>query len=203
MYDDTAADVGVFDFDELGNHLLEQGCDVSPSRLHGCLCGLLAGGADEQAEVGLDAVAQTLDIVFYGELAERIMQLYTVTAAALADDEFTFHPLLPGDDDDIDVRTAALAEWSSGFLVGFAQLRPQKAGGADPLTQDSGEVLSDIAAMAQATVDDGEDDDDNDLEENYWELVEYLRFAVLNVYTDSHIAKSESDSSDNPRPSLH
>lgn len=204
MHDDTADDVGVFDFDELGNHLLEQGSDISPARLHGCLCGLLAGGADEAPEVGLDAVAETLDGAFYGASAERIMELYTVSAAALADDEFTFHPLLPDDDEELDVRTAALAEWASGFLEGMAHLRAQLAAGDNPLSKDSDEVMTDIAAMAQATVGEEEDDDEeNDLEEHYFELVEYLRFAVLNVFTDNHIAKSESDNSENSPPSLH
>ena len=96
MYDEAFDEVSVFDFDEIAGHLLEQGALASPSRLHGCLCGLLSAGAPAQAEYGLDALAEALDLVLHGELASRVMQLYTVSDTVLRDDEFSFHPLLPG-----------------------------------------------------------------------------------------------------------
>ena len=40
-----------FDFEELANHLLEQGLEASPAELHGCLCGLLAAGAGTTAKL--------------------------------------------------------------------------------------------------------------------------------------------------------
>ena len=42
---------------ELANQLLEQGHDVSPADLHGCLCGLLAAGGSPQGEAGLQGLA--------------------------------------------------------------------------------------------------------------------------------------------------
>ena len=53
MFDDIDPSIGVFDFDELADHLLEQGLEASPSTLHGCLCGLLAAGAPAEPEAGL------------------------------------------------------------------------------------------------------------------------------------------------------
>ena len=102
MFDDLNGDSFAFAFDELANHLLEQGLDASPSQLHGCLCGLLCAGASTQAEAGLDGIAQALDLVVHGELAGQVLRLYRVTAAALEDEEFDFHPLLPDDDTDIE-----------------------------------------------------------------------------------------------------
>ena len=203
MYDDMFEEVGVFDFDELANHLLEQGLEASPSLLHGCLSGVLAAGAPLQAEFGLDALCQSLDLVLHGELAGRVMQLYTVTAAALQDDEFTFHPLLPEDDEDIAERTEAMANWCKGFLAGFAQMSAaaDKLGG---LSQDSSEVLTDIAAMAQAAVDDGgEEGAEESSEESYMELVEYLRFAVLNVFTESQASSPDRKPPPDGEPPLH
>ena len=52
MYDDLSDEVGIFDFDEMANHLLEQGLEASPSELHGCLSGLLGRGARPNREVG-------------------------------------------------------------------------------------------------------------------------------------------------------
>jgi uncharacterized protein YgfB (UPF0149 family) len=56
MFDEESGASGVFLFDEFADHLQEQGVDASPSRVHGCLSGLLAAGAPRQAEYGLDAL---------------------------------------------------------------------------------------------------------------------------------------------------
>ena len=177
MFDDSDYGVDVFDFDELANHLLEQGLDKSPAELHGCLCGLLAAGADPQPELGLAALGRALDLDLHGELAGQIMQLYRVSAAALEDEEFDFHPLLPADEEVLETRTAALAGWCRGFLAGFAQVSQGQVGA------DASEVLTDIAAIAEAQVD--EDAGEEESESSYMEVVEYLRFAALNAYMDS------------------
>ena len=62
VFDDPAGAARVFDFEEIANHLLEQGVPNSPSEIHGCLCGLLAGGADPSAEAGLDGVSRALSL---------------------------------------------------------------------------------------------------------------------------------------------
>ena len=69
VYDEFQGDTGVFDFEELANHLLEQGQQSSPSALHGCLCGLLAAGAPREGEFCLEALAQALELVLHGDLA--------------------------------------------------------------------------------------------------------------------------------------
>jgi len=201
MYDDLPDEVGVFDFDEFADHLLDQGVLASPSALHGCLCGLLSAGAPEDPEYGLDAVEQALDVHLHGELASRSMQLYSVTATALEGEEFAFMPLLPADDEDIGVRTTALANWCEGFLTGFAYCiaAADTAGGA--LSQEAGEVLRDIAAMAQAEADAGENTDE--AEGSFTELVEYLRVAVANIFLEcSATGRDQRHSTERGRP-LH
>lgn len=183
MFDEKDGNVAVFDFNELSDHLLEQGLQQSPSELHGCLCGLLAAGASPQAEAGLDALGLVLDMNLHGELAAQAMQLYAVTAAALEDEEFDFHPLLPADDEEIATRTASLGHWSRGFLAGFAHETARVERTRGTLSSDSSEILKDFAAIAQAEVDDEADEEES--ESSYAELVEYLRFAALNVYMDS------------------
>lgn len=43
MFEPHSPGLPWFDFDEIADHLLEQGPERSPSELHGALCGLLAG----------------------------------------------------------------------------------------------------------------------------------------------------------------
>ena len=183
MFDDIEGTVGVFDFDELANHLLEQGLDASPSTLHGCLSGLLAAGAPLEAEAGLALMSQALDLNIYGELAGQALQFYLVTGAAMEDEEFDFHPLLPDDEVEIASRTAELANWCKGFLAGFAQVNQSQVG------QESSEILRDMAAIAEASVDEEADEDES--EGSYIEIVEYLRFASLNIYMESRSGKRE------------
>ena len=185
MYDDDSDEPRIFDFEELANHLLEQGLQSSPSDIHGCLCGLLAAGAAVEPELALSALIETLELELRGELAEQVMQLYTISAAALEDEEFDFHPLLPDDEADVETRILALAGWCQGFLSGFA-LVSAGAGSASEnvVSRDSAEILKDFAAIAQAEADTEDRDDEEASEENYFELVEYLRFATLNVYLD-------------------
>lgn len=198
MYDDDSDDPQIFDFDELANHLLEQGLQSSPSDIHGCLCGLLAAGAAVEPELALSALIETLDLELRGELAGQVMQLYTISAAALEDEEFDFHPLLPDDEADIETRALALAGWCQGFLSGFALVSAGASSASEnAVSRDSAEVLKDFAAIAQAETNSEDREDEEASEENYFELVEYLRFATLNVYLDS---RSDADTSGEAPP---
>ena len=198
MYDNFDGGPGVFDFEEIANHMLEQGLESSPSTVHGCLCGLLAAGAPSEAEVCLDALDQALGLSVHGELAEQVMQLYTVTAAALLDDEFDFYPLLPDDEVDIAERTGEMAAWCKGFLAGFAHVSVGAEKSPPALSEDSGEILKDFAKISQAIIDD--QDSEEELENSYMELVEYLRFAALNVFMD--LVSDDPVATDTP-PSIH
>lgn len=203
MFDDRENDTEVFDFDEFANHLLEQGLQSSPADIHGCLCGLLAAGAAIEPELALAALVEAMELELRGELAELVMELYRVSAAALEDEEFDFHPLLPDDESSIETRVSALAGWCSGFLTGFA-LVSAGAGreSENTVSKDSTEILKDFAAIAQADAE-GEDEDEESSEENYFELVEYLRFAALNVYMDFRARAAEAGASSGGERPLH
>ena len=47
-------------------------------------------------------------------------------------------------------------------------------------------MLKDIAAIAQAETGEEDNEDEEAAEEDFFALVEYLRFAILNVYMDRH-----------------
>jgi uncharacterized protein YgfB (UPF0149 family) len=131
------------------------------------------------------------------------MQLYTVTAGALEDDEFDFHPLLPDDDDAIGERTTALADWTRGFLAGFAHMTAGMGKTPVAMSEDSSEILKDFANIAQAGADESEDGDEEEAEGSYMELVEYLRFATLNVYMDTRCRMQEQELSPEEGRPIH
>jgi len=176
----------VFDIDEMADHLLEQGVSTPPSELHGCLCGLLAAGGAPEAEAGLAGLNQALDLDLHGELAAQLMELYAVTALSLQDDEFDFLPLLPDDSSELHERTIALAAWCRGFLAGYARAVAMTGRQQDSVAADSGEILRDLAIIAQAELD--EEAEEEESEHSYAELVEYIRVAALNTYMDTGLA---------------
>jgi uncharacterized protein YgfB (UPF0149 family) len=183
VYDDFDNNGGVIGFQELADHLLEQGLQSSPSAVHGCLCGLLSAGASPQQEYSLDALGAAMDLTLHGELAEKVMQLYTITAATLQDETFDFYPLLPDDDTDIAARVEALADWCRGFLAGFAHPGAGGNRASSSLSEDSSEILKDFAAIAQVGLEEQEDEEES--ESSFMELVEYLRFATLNLFMEN------------------
>ncbi|TXS93933.1 UPF0149 family protein [Parahaliea maris] len=198
MFDDLPGAGRVFDFDEIADHLVEQGEQCSPSELHGCLTGLMAAGVVGEPAAGLAGLNQALNLDLHGELAEIMLELYAVTLAALEDEEFDFHPLLPDDDTELDLRVLALGNWCRGFMAGYARATASAGSGDASLPGDSAEILRDIAAIAQAGVDEELPEDES--EGNYTEIVEYLRFAALNVYMDTQ-GRAAADGGGSP--SLH
>ncbi|GAB3285073.1 UPF0149 family protein [Parahaliea aestuarii] len=198
MFDDLPGAGRVFDFDEIADHLVEQGEQCSPSELHGCLTGLMSAGAVAEPAAGLAGLNQALNLDLHGELAECMLELYSVTLAALLDEEFDFHPLLPDDDTDLDLRVLALGAWCRGFMAGYARATVSAGSGDASLPGDSAEILRDIANIAQAGVDEELSEDES--EGNYVEIVEYLRFATLNIFMDS---QGRAGASDAGTPSLH
>ncbi|HAN28888.1 MAG TPA: hypothetical protein DD808_14680 [Halieaceae bacterium] len=203
MFDRLPGDTGLFDFDDVADQLLEQGVSLSPAEVHGCLVGLLAAGHDPEPGAGLNALNQALDLDLHGALADEVMQLYAHCNAALVDDVFDFSPLLPDESHELAVRTASLADWCRGFLTGFARTVAASGTGGETLPGDSTEILRDFAAMAQASADE-HDEDDDEAEEAYFALVEYLRVAAVNVFLDTRGRQDDRERSLKGKPdALH
>lgn len=184
MFDSLFDEPEFYTFDEIANQLLEQGVALSPAEVHGCLVGLLAAGAEHDADAGLHGVNQALGLDLHGELADLLIRLFAATAAALENDDFEFYPLLPDDSLELAQRAQALADWCRGFLAGYARTMAAAGTGGETLPGDSTEALRDFAVIAQASEDEA-DVSEEESENSYAELVEYLRFAALNVYMDS------------------
>jgi uncharacterized protein YgfB (UPF0149 family) len=107
------------------------------------------------------------------EAAAWLRALFESTTSALGDSQMGFQPLLPADDDALLQRTEALGEWCRGFLYGLGsgQMRDLAA-----LGEDTDEILRDFTAITQVGIDPADSDENN--EEAYAELVEFVRVGV-------------------------
>jgi len=160
---------------------------------HGCLCGLLSASSDIDKHDWFAHVFDGLDQnnLTVKEVSDQLVQLFDQTVQGLDDSLLGFHLLLPDDDEDIAERTLALSDWCQGFLFGLG------AGGfteQDSLSEDVQEILKDISEISRITHA-GEDDDES--EEAFMELVEYIRVGVLLVYGELGVLP------ENDGPTLH
>lgn len=151
------------------------GAEVGAAESHGMLCGMLSGPRDaDRARWIAEVLADTEP---KGEAAraclETLSLMYDETTAAFAEENFEFAPLLPDEEADLVSRTRAMGEWCRGFLFGVGYTQP----GADSaLPAEVREALSDLAEIARVASRPDEEEDD---EEAYTEVLEYVRVAVL------------------------
>jgi len=147
---------------------------------HGVACGLLC--RDEQAT--MDAFIASLDML---ELVKApgsgfrmsLEELLNSTRTQLAAEDMSLSLWLPNDDETLEDRTTALAQWCSGFLAGLG------SGGEKPLkalSDDANEAMSDLQKIAAADVTDTSESEED--ENAFTEIVEYIRVVVLMIRED-------------------
>ena len=166
-------------FDDIDLALEDAGAALGAAAVHGLLTGLAcAGQALPPARLRplLDAELDTgVDDALYAALAgiDRTLR------AQLASDELGFEILLPEDDVSLAARVTAMAQWCDAFLAGFGT----GTGGRDDrdFPEDVRLLLSTIADFTRAEVGDEEDED---AERDFMELVEYLRIAALTLFLE-------------------
>ena len=217
-------------FDELADWLITVDSQFSPSELHGAIVGALCGAmrlpAKRWAQFGFAVIGSSETIHRqFSELAESALGgMAREQFELLSGEDMAFQPYLPDDDETIEQRTEGLSDWCRGFLGGFAEAQvyqqknaPQNEAGEAILLPSLPELvqesLSDIAAIAQATVEGDEyDEDDAELsddpleldslldedgesfdfdvadaeaaERDYMEIIEYVRLASMTVFNE-------------------
>jgi uncharacterized protein YgfB (UPF0149 family) len=149
---------------------------------HGALCGMLCGEPGKTASDFLELLSALKLLVEPGAgLVSSMTEVFHCTQEQLQDEELGFTLWLPDDEQPLEERTVALAQWCTGFLAamgGGAQL-------AD-LSEESSEALKDLGEIAGATVDGGSveggeyvTDDPDEEETAFMEIVEYVRVVTL------------------------
>ena len=114
-----------------------------------------------------------------GETKQLLDELYNQISQQLATSEFAFNPLVPSDDHELGERAAALGHWCQGFLLGL------QAGGvtnAQGLSTELGEIYQDFSEISQ--ISSGELAADEEDEEAYAELYEYLKVGTILFYEE-------------------
>ncbi len=142
------------------------------SELHGLLTGIIVVSEAPTSEEWQAILAR----IGFEPLPEEALRLLTEeaedAASALSDDHLDYAPLLPDDDHPLQERVEALASWSSGVLLGFGL-----TGGK--IRKDEADILRSLSDVAGLLYND--EDDDEEGEESYTDLVEFARLIPVSL----------------------
>lgn len=183
------------EYDTLEESLHRCGASWDAAQTHGLLTGRLAIAGVPAGPEWLLQVLEGVDEnnALRKECQKHLDTLYQSTFWQLSERLSEFEPLLPSDEDDVAVRTVALARWCEGFLHGLVSARHsavlKERLGSEPLS----DIIKDILQMTRAGLDEESDEEEND--SAYTELIEYLRVAAQLCYeelADIRNARSES-----------
>jgi hypothetical protein len=178
----------VFDFATLQALITSTGVQLHASEVHGVLAGLICGGFtfEDACRKGCDNkhnyLAFITDLLNNGEklpstISTAFSRLYNELWQVILNDDFSFTPLIPDDDDSLAERSKGLCSWVQGFTLGFG-LQQKKT---KELSSDVKEVLNDFIEIANLTE---EVDEDEDNEQAFFEIAEYVRISALLCFSE-------------------
>lgn len=144
----------------------------SPSELHGLLTGIVcvthAPTAEEWEQILASLDVPTLD----AEGLELLTHEAEDIALSLSEDELDYLPLLPDDEHPLDERVQALADWCAGVVLGFGLASGR-------IRQDEIELIEHLQDVAAVEFDDTDNDEEG--EESYQELYEFVRLIPVSL----------------------
>ena len=144
----------------------------SPSELHGLLTGIVcvtqAPTKDEWSQILNTLNVPPLSV----EALESLTDEADDVANALSDDDLDYLPMLPDDNHGLAERVQALADWCAGVVLGFGLA----SGNIRAEEQELIEHLQDVAAVEFE-----DSDNDEEGEESYQELYEFVRLIPVSL----------------------
>jgi len=149
---------------------------------HGVLCGLLCRESAGTANDYMHHLAALKLVVNPGDALDAVLgEVFECTVKQLADEDMGFALWLPEDDEPLEERTIALAQWCSGLLAGLAS-----GGQFEVLSDEAKEAIDDLQQIAAAELTISEDGggDSEDDEAALVEIVEYVRVVTLMMRED-------------------
>jgi uncharacterized protein YgfB (UPF0149 family) len=149
---------------------------LHPSQVHGLICGILCGNANQKADW------ETL--VTGGEkesksVHQTLEALFTATQQQLSEFLFELQMILPVDEVELPIRAEALTLWCQGMLTG---LKISQVPIVDREPSELTEAINDFIEIAKMNYEDVVANEEDEVA--YTELVEYVRMAVILVYQE-------------------
>ena len=172
------------DHNELDALLKSCGSSWNAGQAHGLLCSRLSlAGADGASRWITQVLADAdADAAERGACEEELDALCAATWQQLVERQSEFNLLLPDDEDPPSVRTEVMAQWCEGFLHGLVAEKHSEELKKRLADEPLADIIKDMLEITRATV--GDDTEDENIDNDIAELVEYLRVAVQLTYEE-------------------
>ena len=169
------------DYNSVNRQLISAGAGIWASESHGFFCGVFCASNTLASEIWqeylLIGVENSSD---FDESFAVLTQLAKQASEEILSEEMIFTPFLPDDKTSIIERSNSISEWCAGFISGLG------IGGEGKkldLDSEGDEVLQDIISISRMG---SSDDEGDDSEAAYVEVVEYIRVGVIFIYQQLH-----------------
>lgn len=162
-------------YQDWSDFLLRVGAICSPAELHGLLCGIQCGGAEENWKNHVREFMDLLDTEDMTTVDTALEAQYELVGAALNEGQFNLQPLLPDDALPLADRAEALAKWCQGFLHGLATHGETSLLRLDEAAREALIDLAEIARLDETSA------ESEAAEQDLMELVEYARMTLFST----------------------
>ena len=144
----------------------------SPSELHGLLTGIVCV-TNAPTESEWQQILETLNVPGLEPAALSLLTEESEDVAhALPEDELDYLPLLPDDEHLLQERVQALADWCAGVVLGFGLA-------SGHIRSDEIELIEHLQDVAAVEFEDSDNDEEG--EESYQELYEFVRLIPVSL----------------------
>ena len=174
----------VIEHDELDALLKSCGSSWNAGQAHGLLCSRLSLAGAQGASRWITQVLAEANsgAEQRAECEEMLDALCASTWQQLVERMSEFDLLLADDEDPAAVRTVVMAQWCEGFLHGLVAEKHSEELKKRLAEEPLADIIKDMLEITRATV--GEEADDENFDNDFAELVEYLRVAVQLMYEE-------------------
>jgi len=165
-------------YPKMEEQLKEVGALISPSELHGHLCGRHVVGHHLEGGFGLRMIADYVDLSLteLEPVVEELNDLIEHWVLVMEREIFDFRLFLPDDNIALISRLDELARWSEGFLSGLGSTAGDDEAA---IMKEEQETLADLVEISKI---DSNVEDNDENEALYAEVSEYVRLAAFNLF---------------------
>lgn len=171
--------------------------NLHASELHGAVSGFLCVGANDEAAAYIQEFIENKDVTQFESEIRALVNLLTIVHKQLSTLTFDFHLLLPDDDAPLAERAKAMSLWCHGFSDSFLESGTYVSKFKTDEAKDAFYHIAEVSQLDYESLSISEAD-----EKAFFELYEYVRMAVLMMYTELQ-AESITKSQDSGNNTVH
>jgi yecA family protein len=185
-------------YDDINQAIENFNLPLTAAEIHGYLCGYICIGKevhdiswlkDFLGEGIVDKAIQDQQLAKQANVL--MLSLYHAYYEQLKGLQFEFQLLLPDDEQPLRLRAETLGQWCQSFLTSLRMLDPKLKKSLSPDCQDALEHIQEIAKLDYAALETNEED-----EKAFFEVSEYVRMAVLTLYSELQRGQLGNESSE-------